>query len=64
MNSDQQILGIMVERKIIPMTGIFDINQQMIDSFYDIYREVNIPKTNKHIRNNNIKYAKKLAGLS
>lgn len=64
MRKDIEIINLMIIRNIIPKHETFDVNQTMIDSFYSIYREVNKPKTDIVNRKTNIKFAKKLAGLS
>ena len=64
MRKDNEIIDLLIRRNIIPEYGTFDVNQTMIDTFYLVYREVNKPKTNKLIRKTNVKFAKKLAGLS
>ena len=64
MKHDKQILDLLIERNIIPSSGTFEVTQSIIDAFYEVYREIYVPKTSKTNKKSNITYAKKLAGLS
>src|ERR1700722_2477002 len=59
---DQYIMQIITDRRIIP-EGTFDVTSGMIDKFYEMYSE-NFPQKSGRMTNSNIKFAKKLAGLS
>jgi len=62
---DENVLELMIERGVIPEHGTFDVKLSMVDAFYDTYREVYPAKNpNQRMRNNDVKYAKRLAGLS
>lgn len=60
---DIKILDIMMERGLIPTNGLFTVNSELIDVFYKIYGEI-YPSKGTNRKKSNIKYAKKLAGLS
>lgn len=61
---DKLVIDYLIEKGTIPSLGLFDVTQSMIDAFYDSYRELYPPKSNKKLKGSNEKYAKKLAGLS
>lgn len=56
----------MINRKLIPELGMFEVTTTLIDSFYEIYSEVNSLKNSNtfNTKKSNVRYAKKLAGLS
>lgn len=60
--SDKKIFDLLIDRGVIPASGVFVISDEMIDAFYTTYREVNPPKGGK-MKKTNIRYAKKLARL-
>ena len=60
---DIAVLNELVNNNIIPKEGTFEVKMYMVDAFYDIYRKIYPPK-NAKIQKSNVKYAKKLAGLS
>lgn len=64
MKKDELILQKMIDRKIIPQEGIFEITSNMIDAFYNIYREVNPPKGKFEPSAGDLRYSRRLAGLS
>lgn len=62
MKSDK-VISLMISRNLIPETGVFEVTYELIDEFYNFYREVYPPK-NKTMKSNNVKFAKKIAGLN
>ena len=63
MNKDDVVIANLVARNILPIEGSFDITVQLIDEFYDTYSRL-YSTSDKNNKNSNVKYAKKLAGLS
>lgn len=61
---EEQILNTMITRNIIPNVGIFDVSSEMIDAFYNIHRELFPPKSSKQPSPSDLRYNRKLAGLS
>lgn len=60
---DTKIIEHLIDKNVLPKEGTFEVKMYMIDAFYEAYREIYPPKNNT-MKNNNIRYAKKLAGLS
>jgi hypothetical protein len=58
-----QIINLMIEQNHIPANGMFEVDLNMLDKFYDTYKEI-YPSKNKKIKKSNIAYAKRLAGLN
>lgn len=61
---DYPVIERMIEHNYLPNEGTFCVTENLLDNFYNIYREVYPPKTNKKISTSDVRYAKKLAGLS
>lgn len=57
------VINKMIEVGSIPSTGGFEVTQSIIDEYYNIYHKC-FGKTGKKNKNNNVKYAKKLAGIT
>lgn len=61
----EAVLNSMIEHSIIPASGTFEVTLSLIDKFYDTYREVYPPKTTKKLlKPTDVRFAKKMAGLS
>ena len=61
---DVLVIEKMIEKGYIPKDGPFEVNEALIDLFYDTHREIYKPKTDKQTKPSNIRYSKKLAGIS
>lgn len=57
------IVDTLIDQNIIPSEGIFEIDQKMIDFYFSTYHAM-YGKSNVKIRNSNIRYAKRLAGIT
>lgn len=62
MSRDAAVLSAMITEGFIPSVGAFEITEQLRDAFYETYGRLFGRKS--RIRNSDVRYAKKLAGLS
>lgn len=61
---DILVLEKMIERGHLPKDGPFEVDDSIIDIFYNTHRELYIPRTNKKPSPSDLRYARRLAGLS
>lgn len=57
------VIDKLIEDNVIPKDGNFEVTAKIIDLYYDTYGKLFSSSRNK-IKQNNVKYAKKMAGLN
>jgi hypothetical protein len=60
----QIIFGKMIERGLIPKEGLFEVTSALINTSFEIYREILPPKTGWNPKPSEIRYFKKLSGIN
>lgn len=63
MKKQDIVISKMIERRHIPSSGTFNITNNLIDLYYEIYHELFSSMRNKD-RKTNITFAKRMAGLN
>lgn len=60
----EAIFRVMINRGLIPANGQFDITDELRDASYDIFRELFSPDPSYRMKNSDVKFAKRMAGLN
>lgn len=60
----QVVFDKMIEKGLIPEEGLFEVTKDLINTSFEIYREILPPKTEWNPKPNEVRYFKKLSGIN